>query len=181
MAVAAAKAARITALALVIGIPLLPAIAAGSILPSGAEEKGSSPRFQLGQEASWKPGTTPHPKTVLRLPDLDQPNRRFSTASVRRVFSENMARHGRQENRSPAWQLADARTVPATQERPDVQQLKGKRGRTLLTVLPDGALRRHDTVTPDFGHIQQREEHWAIVDLKGQSTHTRTKPDAGLG
>jgi hypothetical protein len=28
----------------------------------------------------------------------------------------------------------------------------------------------------DFGHIQQREEHWAIVDLKGKAGHTRTVP-----
>jgi len=29
---------------------------------------------------------------------------------------------------------------------------------------------------PRHGHIQQREEHWAIVDLKGKACHTRTIP-----
>lgn len=28
----------------------------------------------------------------------------------------------------------------------------------------------------DFGHIQRREEHWAIADLKGKAGHTRTIP-----
>jgi hypothetical protein len=31
----------------------------------------------------------------------------------------------------------------------------------------------------DFGHIQQREDHWAIVDLKGKAGHTRTVPMPG--
>jgi hypothetical protein len=30
-----------------------------------------------------------------------------------------------------------------------------------------------------LGHIQQREEHWAIVDLKGKTGHTRTIPMPG--
>jgi integrase len=31
-------------------------------------------------------------------------------------------------------------------------------------------------VNLDFGHVQQREEHWAIVDLKGKGGNTRTIP-----
>jgi site-specific recombinase XerC len=31
----------------------------------------------------------------------------------------------------------------------------------------------------NLGHIQQREEHWAIVDLKGKAGHTRTIPMPG--
>ncbi len=30
-----------------------------------------------------------------------------------------------------------------------------------------------------FGDIQQREEHWAIIDLKGKAGHTRTIPMPG--
>ena len=37
-------------------------------------------------------------------------------------------------------------------------------------------VRRHEAVELDFGHIQQREEHWAIVDLKGKAGHSRTIP-----
>ena len=31
----------------------------------------------------------------------------------------------------------------------------------------------------DFGHIQQREDHWVIVDLKAKASHTRTVPMPG--
>ena len=41
--------------------------------------------------------------------------------------------------------------------------------------------KRHEAVELNFGHIQQREEHWAIVDLNGKAGHTRTIPDAGMG
>ena len=37
-------------------------------------------------------------------------------------------------------------------------------------------VRRHEALELDFGHIQQREEHGAIVDLKGKAGHTRTIP-----
>jgi site-specific recombinase XerD len=59
---------------------------------------------------------------------------------------------------------------------PDGNSLKGKRDRALLAILLACGLRRHEAVNLDFGHIQQREEHWAIVDLKGKAGHTRTVP-----
>ena len=62
---------------------------------------------------------------------------------------------------------------------PDTQLLKGKRDRALLAVLLACGLRRHEAVNLDFGHIQQREDHWAIVDLKGKAGHTRTVPMPG--
>ena len=62
---------------------------------------------------------------------------------------------------------------------PGTQTLKGKRDRELLTVLLACGLRRHEAVNLDFGHIQQREDHWAIVDLIGKAGHTRTIPMPG--
>src|SRR5215475_4186933 len=59
---------------------------------------------------------------------------------------------------------------------PDGHSLKGKRDRALLAILLACGLRRHEAVNLDFGHIQQREDHWAIVDLKGKAGHTRTVP-----
>ena len=59
---------------------------------------------------------------------------------------------------------------------PDSQLLKGKRDRTLLAVLLACGLRRHEAVSLDFRHVQQREDHWAIIDLKGKAGHTRTIP-----
>ena len=59
---------------------------------------------------------------------------------------------------------------------PDSQSLKGKRDRALLAVLLACGLQRHEAVNLLFGHIQQREDHWAIVDLKGKAGHTRIVP-----
>jgi len=62
---------------------------------------------------------------------------------------------------------------------PDYQLLKGKRDRALLAVLLARGLRRHAAVSLDLRHVQQREDHWAIVDLKDKAGHTRTVPMPG--
>ena len=59
---------------------------------------------------------------------------------------------------------------------PGGERLKEKRDRALLAVLLACGLRRHEAVELNFSHIQQREEHWAIVDLKGKAGHIRTVP-----
>jgi site-specific recombinase XerD len=59
---------------------------------------------------------------------------------------------------------------------PDCQRLKGKRDRALLALLLACGLRRHEAVTLSLDHLQQREEHWAIVDLVGNAGHVRTVP-----
>jgi site-specific recombinase XerD len=61
---------------------------------------------------------------------------------------------------------------------PNGERLKEKRDRALLAVLLACGVRRHEAVHLNFGHIQQREEHWAIVDLRGKAGHTRTIPRA---
>jgi site-specific recombinase XerD len=59
---------------------------------------------------------------------------------------------------------------------PDAERLKGKRDRALLAILLACGLRRHELVELTFDHIQQREAHWAIVDLIGKAGHVRTVP-----
>ena len=59
---------------------------------------------------------------------------------------------------------------------PDANTLKGKRGRAVLAVLLGFGLRRRELADLDSSHLQQREEHWAIVDLVGKGGHIRTVP-----
>jgi site-specific recombinase XerD len=59
---------------------------------------------------------------------------------------------------------------------PNRQRLKGKRDRALRALLLACGLRRQEIVTLTFDHLQQREEHWAIVDLVGKGGYVRTVP-----
>jgi len=54
--------------------------------------------------------------------------------------------------------------------------MKGKRDRALLALLLACGLRRHEAVSLRLDHLQQREDHWAIVDLLGKGGHIRTVP-----
>jgi site-specific recombinase XerD len=59
---------------------------------------------------------------------------------------------------------------------PDPNTLKGKRDGAILAVLLGCGLRRRELADLDIAHLQQREEHWAIVDLVGKGGHIRTVP-----
>jgi site-specific recombinase XerD len=59
---------------------------------------------------------------------------------------------------------------------PDKGRLKGKRDRALLSLLLACGLRRHEVAELTIDHFQQREGHWAIVDLSGKGGHVRTVP-----
>jgi len=57
--------------------------------------------------------------------------------------------------------------------------LEIKRDRALLALLLACGLRRREAVDLRIEHLEQREEHLAIVDLKGKAGHVRTIPVPG--
>jgi site-specific recombinase XerD len=59
---------------------------------------------------------------------------------------------------------------------PDIDRMKGKRDRALLALLLACGLRRHEAASLRVEDLEQREEHWAIVDLVGKGRHIRTVP-----
>jgi site-specific recombinase XerD len=54
--------------------------------------------------------------------------------------------------------------------------VRGKRDRAMLALLLGCGLRRSELVHLTMEHLQQREEHRAIVDLVGKGGHVRTVP-----
>ena len=59
---------------------------------------------------------------------------------------------------------------------PNEQTLKGKRDRAVLAILLGCGLRRAEVAKLQVRDLQQREEHWAVVDLIGKGRHIRTVP-----
>jgi site-specific recombinase XerD len=57
--------------------------------------------------------------------------------------------------------------------------LRGKRDAAMLAVLMGCGLRRSELVGLECERIQQREGHWALVDLVGKAGHLRTVPVPG--
>ena len=64
-------------------------------------------------------------------------------------------------------------------EAPSLETLRGKRDRAMLGVLLGCGLRRSELVHLGVEDVQQREDHWAIVDLVGKGGHVRTIPVPG--
>jgi site-specific recombinase XerD len=59
---------------------------------------------------------------------------------------------------------------------PDGQTLKGRRDRAILAILLGCGLRRAEVAKLQVRDVQQREDHWALVDLMGKGRHIRTVP-----
>lgn len=59
---------------------------------------------------------------------------------------------------------------------PASDTLKGKQDRAILAVLLGCGLRRRESADLEYTYSQQREDHWAIVDLVGKGGHIRTVP-----
>lgn len=144
--------------------------------------------------------TRPKPKAVLRLPDLDQAKSAVLN-SLTSTDAQRGYRHAIDEfvdwycseptlsfNRTVVLRyrihLKGRRLAPGTvnlrlgavrrlaYEAADYGLLSPDLN--LLAVLLACGLRRHETVELSFSHIQQREDHWAIVELKGKAGHILT-------
>jgi site-specific recombinase XerD len=59
---------------------------------------------------------------------------------------------------------------------PDAGSVRGKRDYAGLAILLGCGLRRSELVHLRMEDVQQREEHWAFVDLIGKGGHVRTVP-----
>jgi integrase len=76
--------------------------------------------------------------------------------------------------RSGNWLTAEQ--AQSLWQAPDGRRLKGKRDRALLALLLACGLRRHEIAELRLDHLQQREGHWAIVDLIGKGRHVQKIP-----
>jgi site-specific recombinase XerD len=72
------------------------------------------------------------------------------------------------------WLTADQ--GKALWQAPNSERLKGKRDRALLALLLACGLRRREVTTLKLCDLEQRENHWAIVDMVGKGGHIRTVP-----
>ena len=61
-------------------------------------------------------------------------------------------------------------------QRLNAETLKGKRDRAILSILLGCGLRRRELAELTFDHLQQREDHWAVINLVGKAGHIRTVP-----
>jgi site-specific recombinase XerD len=59
---------------------------------------------------------------------------------------------------------------------PDRRTLRGRRDRALLAVLIGCGLRRSEAASLTFGHVQQRDGRWVLIDLIGKRDKVRSVP-----
>jgi integrase len=59
---------------------------------------------------------------------------------------------------------------------PDIATTKGLRDRAIIAVLLGCGLRRSEVAALTFGHVQQRDGRWCVVDLYGKHGRVRTVP-----
>src|SRR5882672_5651441 len=66
------------------------------------------------------------------------------------------------------------RQAQALLSAPDIATMKGLRDRAILAVLLGCGLRRSEVAALTFGHLQQRDGRWCIVELVGKHGRVRT-------
>ena len=69
-----------------------------------------------------------------------------------------------------------AEQCKAILQAPDASSVKGRRDRAVLAILIGCGLRRAEVAKLQLRDFQQRDAHWAVVDLIGKGRHIRTVP-----
>lgn len=108
---------------------------------------------QLANEIQYSPNATPEG--------------RAAAAGI--IAVNGIARRGR---RLGHWLTTDEAT--RLLKTPDRNTLKGKQEFLILALLLGCALRREESARLTFEQIQQRNDHWLIVDLVGKGNKTRS-------
>ena len=133
------------------------------------------------------------PKTVLWLPDLDRAKSAVLNSLTSADAADVLRRIAdcRSSVLTRSWHTACEGLkkigirlgnwlVPdqaiALLEAPDPETMKRKRDLASLAILVACGLRRHEAVQLNVSGLQQREDHWATVDLIGKASHVRTIP-----
>ena len=80
------------------------------------------------------------------------------------------------KNQGTSRELVNRRTSSTLRQLPNAKTVKGKRDRAILSILLGCGLRRRELAELTLDHLQQREDHWAVVDLIGKAGHIRTVP-----
>ncbi len=76
--------------------------------------------------------------------------------------------------RSGNW--LSLRQAQALLSAPDAMTTKGLRDRAIIAVFLGCGLRRSEVAALNFGHVQQRDGRWCIIDLVGKHGRVRTAP-----
>lgn len=165
----------------------------------GSQESQRSYRFAIEDFIAWycsEPRLAFNKTVVLRYRlDLEARHLSASTINVRLAAIRRLAYEAADSGLLSPELAASIRRVKgpkklgvrlgnwltATQGKallrvPAGSSVRGKRDFAMLALLLGCGLRRSELVHLTVEHLQQREEHWAIIDLVGKGGHVRTVP-----
>src|SRR5712692_9743214 len=115
------------------------------------------------------------PKTVLKLPDLEQ-SKSAVMNSLTSASSKRSYDHAIREFIDLYCSELTAEEGKKLLGAESADTLRSRRNRALLSLLIGCGLRRAEVTTLRFEDLQLREGRWVIADLRGKGGHIRTIP-----
>ena len=115
------------------------------------------------------------PKTVLKLPDLEQ-SKSAVMNSLTSASSKRSYDHAIREFIDLYCSELTAEEGKKLLGAESADTLRSRRNRALLSLLIGCGLRRAEVTTLRFEDFQLREGRWVIADLRGKGGHIRTIP-----